>query len=456
MTNIQKKPWVERDPNEPIHDIKTCEDYFEAKRIDAILWRADKYLHGFDDDIHQRSEGFEKLAHTIAKVQSRSAQEDYCTRIATKYKLQPAIFKAMITTAFAKQQTQVDKLPSDQTVIDFSNDLITSTESDPIIPVIKIRDSIFAVKGDISIIGGLPKAGKTSVCAYIIATALKEFNSDQDTLGIRSTFCEGKKVVYIDTEQPKPYTTNLLKTILKIIGSDRKTAPDNLIITNLRRDTSEVKRMKIDGMMNKYPDAHLWIIDGVADLIRDPNDTKESFQIIEHFMIQSDKLKTAIVLYIHENPGSTGKLRGNLGSEAERKCGGAITIKKIKEKGIHTIEPKVIRGSEDFDPVLAEYSKDKGYLVSVNESKAVEIRNTLDKSQVKLQKLINLMKRCTIAGSLKHKDLVQAILRNVIEIEATSISKKTAENRIRAAYDAGILIKSGELYRIADIYIPQP
>ncbi len=46
------------------------------------------------------------------------------------------------------------------------------TEIKLIVPVITIKDSTFAVRGDISIIGGHPKTGKTSVCAFLLATAL--------------------------------------------------------------------------------------------------------------------------------------------------------------------------------------------------------------------------------------------------------------------------------------------
>ena len=61
-----------------------------------------------------------------------------------------------------------------------------TTEVREIIPVVTIRDAIFAVKGDISIIGGLPKAGKTSVCAFLLATALQNNPSSKfDSLFLR-------------------------------------------------------------------------------------------------------------------------------------------------------------------------------------------------------------------------------------------------------------------------------
>lgn len=102
--------------------------------------------------------------------------------------------------------------------------------------------------------------------------------------------------------------------------------------------------------MQELPDAHLWVIDGIADLIQDPNNIEQSFGLIESIMVQSDRMNSAVIGILHENPG-TNKARGNLGSEAERKCGGAITIKKLKEQGVHSIVPRLIRGSADFDTI---------------------------------------------------------------------------------------------------------
>lgn len=321
-------------------------------------------------------------------------------------------------------------------------------------PVIIIRESIFAVRGDISIVGGLPKAGKTSCSAFMIATALmKDRPENFDSLEIHTKYCQGEMVIYIDTEQPRSYTNKLRKQVLKLIGSDH---PKNLKILNFRKHDSQTKMAKVLELMDRYPSTHLWIIDGVADLIKDPNDTKEAFGVIEKFMIKSDELNTAIVLYIHVNPGTSGKLRGNLGSEAERKCGAAIAIKKIKDKGIHSIEAKLIRGGPDFDPIYFRYDKAHGRMVSLDSDEANEIKKQTDKVIVKLNARIELAKRCLLTGQLSFKDLVESIMNNVREIEGKSVSQRTAESRVKEMRDSEIIVQNGEFYAIADKYIPQP
>lgn len=352
------------------------------------------------------------------------------------------------------KQEQVKNQPQEKPVVDFSMDFITDKMDIPdVIPVVTIRDAVFVSKCDVSIIGGLPKAGKSSVCAFIIATALKQFGSDADTLSIRSAFCEGKPVVYIDTEQSRANTLKFVKVIKKLVGIVDQ--PDNLKIFNLKKYDVKTKCSKIFAMMDAFPDTHLWIIDGVADLIYDPNDTKESFQILEDFLIKSEVLNTSIILSIHENPGSS-KLRGNLGSQAERKCGGAITIKKDKQKRVHIIEPRMFRASGDFEPVLFEYSKEKGHVVSVDEALATEIRRSMDKGQIKFEKRLQLAKRALVTGSLRYGDLVESIKSIAQEIELKPISRRTAENRISELVELKILSMNGDFYALADKYIPQP
>src|SRR5258706_9229743 len=99
--------------------------------------------------------------------------------------------------------------------------------SDPV-PVITIRESTFAVKGDISVVGGLPKAGKTSCSVFMLATALMERPENLDSLEIHSTYCNGEMVIYVDTEQPKTYTNKLRKQVIKILGVNEQ--PANLMI----------------------------------------------------------------------------------------------------------------------------------------------------------------------------------------------------------------------------------
>lgn len=343
---------------------------------------------------------------------------------------------------------------------DLLNDRIThESKIRPIIPVVEIAGCNFASKGDLSIVGGLPKAGKTSTSMFMLATALMKDVSNKDTLDIRTKFSEGKPVIYIDTEQPQAYTDKLRRNVCKLIGKPENdpSFENTLFFINLRKYSSEEKQNKVFEWMQFKPDTHLWIIDGVADLIKDPNDTREAFGIIERLMISSDAMDTTIICYIHENPGSTGKLRGNLGSEAERKCGGALSVKKIKDKGIHCIEAKLIRGAADFEPIFFRYNKEQGRMVSISGEEKEELKKGTDKVKIKENLRLAMAKRCLLTGGLKSKDLVKSIIDFAEPIEGKSIKARTAELRINEMKEMGIIsLDDSGFYRLADIYIPQP
>ncbi len=313
----------------------------------------------------------------------------------------------------------------------------SKSKIDPITPVIKIQDSHFSVRGEISLISGLPKVGKTAVCTYMIATAfMKEIPSDFDCLGIKTEYCNGKDVIYIDTEQPESKTNDLRKLVYNIL--DIKEDPPNLHFSNLREYDSKTKKELVFEWIRCRPNAHLIIVDGVADLIQDPNNTEQAFGIIESLMQRSKR--TTLVLHLHENP-SGGKMRGNLGSEAERKCGGAITIKK--EKGIHSIHPRQLRYSQDFEPIYFQYSKIEKRMVSVDAELIAALKKETDPEEIKLERRSQMAERITLQGitTLSHKDAISAIMTHSSSIEGKEVKERTAENRLKEMVKMNLLQK---------------
>ena len=74
--------------------------------------------------------------------------------------------------------------------------------------------------------------------------------------------------------------------------------------------------------MNLYhPD--FVVLDGVSDLIADPNSSEQSTSVINDLMAFTKEYDCHVLTVIHANVGSE-KARGHLGSEALRKCETAI------------------------------------------------------------------------------------------------------------------------------------
>jgi hypothetical protein len=75
---------------------------------------------------------------------------------------------------------------------------------------------------------------------------------------------------------------------------------------------------------------HAVIIDGIADLVVDVNDSKECNQIVAELHTLAIRYDCAIIAVIHKNPGSD-KVRGHLGSQIERKAETNLSLDKEDE-----------------------------------------------------------------------------------------------------------------------------
>jgi len=239
---------------------------------------------------------------------------------------------------------------------------------DPV-PFVTVNGSTFASLGDISFISGAPKAGKSSVTGFILATALmKEKPTGLDSLGIVPNYQDQRPVIYIDTEQHPAHTKKRLKLVLKMAGVERQNK-ELFRIMNWRTFPQQQRHENLLYALDKYKDACLWVIDGITDFVTSANNEEAGNVLISLLMQKASENNAAIILLIHEN-AQNGKLRGHIGSEAERKCGGAISIKKDRQTGVHFIEPKYLRDAEDFTPVAFRYDTTQNRMVSLDKQEA--------------------------------------------------------------------------------------
>ncbi|MCA0231899.1 MAG: AAA family ATPase [Bacteroidetes bacterium] len=313
--------------------------------------------------------------------------------------------------------------------------------SEPI-PFVKVNGSTFASLGDISFISGVPKSGKSSITGFIIATALAEKRPlSFDSLGIESTFQGARPIIYIDTEQHQAHTKKRLKSVLKMAGIKTQNK-DLLKVMNWRGYPQKKRYEALLQALDYYKNACLWIIDGITDFVASSNNEEEGNILIGHLMQKASENNAAIILLIHEN-AQNGKLRGHIGSEAERKCGGAISVKKDREKGVHFIEPKYLRDAEDFTPVVFKYDKELGRMVSVD-SQAAQIAIQEQKDNAKGSQLKQLYSKCM--GD--DKQLPRAEFRKRIEQEQDPNNRKSSNTREQAANRAIEDMAKGLLIRI--------
>lgn len=307
----------------------------------------------------------------------------------------------------------------------------TTNQYKPMNPVIHINDSVFGVNGDISFISGPPKVGKSTITRLIIATALMEnVDDNDDTLSIRTQFCKGRKIIYLDTEQNPSDTKKMVHSIIDI--AKLKKEPENLIALNFRELSHSENRQTLKELFEYFSDAYLWIIDGITDFLPSANDETVSNELIRELMKMSSIHNTCIVCLIHENGGNAnGKMRGHIGSEAARKCQGAISIAYEEHAKVHSIKSTFLRGSKKIDPIFWEFNEN-GRPVSCSAELVAELNNPNMKDQKKTSEMVNILEK--IYKNLHDKRLTIDELKKQIMMH---MDKKTGvkEDSLRKSRD---------------------
>ncbi len=102
-------------------------------------------------------------------------------------------------------------------------------------PIIKIAGEIISTAGNITVLSGASKSGKSALASFIIAPALTKEGTVEDSLeGMEVAANEkGFAIIHIDTEQAKYKHQCNLKAILRRAGL--AACPDNFLSYNIRQ-----------------------------------------------------------------------------------------------------------------------------------------------------------------------------------------------------------------------------
>ena len=186
--------------------------------------------------------------------------------------------------------------------------------------------------GNLTVISGQSKSGKSSAVAALLASTLAP-GEDRDFLGFASAPTDGKAVLLFDSEQSPFDAWQMQSRILRRAGVADQ--PGNFLHSYMLDLGTQERREAVFAAIkreHKRRGVHLAVIDGVADLIDDPNDQAASNLLVSDLVALSVEVAAPIVLILHENPaapGGAGKTRGHLGSQLERKAESNLRI--IKE-----------------------------------------------------------------------------------------------------------------------------
>lgn len=277
-------------------------------------------------------------------------------------------------------------------------EMLKATEIDMSIPIPEPEHLIskdgkpVCTRGNFSIIVGLAGSRKSFLCTAIAGAFL-----NNEYMGLSSNGCN-EKLIWIDTEQAEGHVQRIGRRLNKICKIPSNAKNDRLIMYHWRDRTPEDRKQGFEAVLKLYQPSFI-VLDGVSDLITDPNNVEQSTEIINELMNKTSLYNCHILTVIHANVGSE-KARGHLGSEALRKCETAIlvtakdSITKCSFQKTRDIRP------EDFSfsvmnnlPILASYEEVKVDKVFVDLMKVMpKYPNTISSTDLKKK----LIKECNI------------------------------------------------------------
>jgi hypothetical protein len=176
-------------------------------------------------------------------------------------------------------------------------------------------------------------SGKTSYLAASMAAMIAAARGDdtRDCLGIRAADPKGAVLLHVDTEQ-SPYDHHtMIRRALRRAGVEAP--PPNLHSFGLAgfgaRDLRRFLKFSMEDLTADGQSLFAVIVDGTADLVRDVNDAEECNEFVAELHDLAIRFDTSILNVIHENPAQdSGKARGHLGSQLERKAETVLRLKR--------------------------------------------------------------------------------------------------------------------------------
>lgn len=316
-------------------------------------------------------------------------------------------------------------------------------------PIMCYNGTAFATLRNFSVVIGLPKSRKTWFSqmvagSFLAAQVGKHYD---DKLAGEKINDGNASVLIIDTEQGDYRAAKMQSTIAAIAGLSTEQVGKYLTTLSMRKFGSDISFIAtVAQMILQRPS--LVIIDGIADLVTNPNDPAQSAIIYQFLLQASAKYNCHIMVVIHANHSALSKDkaepmsrgRGHLGSDLERKSEANISLEKPETDS--TITNVTFESTRDKTPENFAFRIDGTNMprpcdfVAVTSKQERENEKIAQVVQVMKSKQVSLWAAC---------DLKQ-------ELTALSISESTAKRLMKLALDAGLIEKIGSgknvFYRI--------
>jgi hypothetical protein len=119
-----------------------------------------------------------------------------------------------------------------------------------------------------------------------------------------------------------------LQRIKAVISNEKL---ENVLMFNFDALSAEKRRLATETLLYSMQDVGVCIIDGIADLVYDMNDIRESANMVDDLRKWATERDIHIINVLHQNPSQSEKMRGHLGTILTNKSETVIQISSSKE-----------------------------------------------------------------------------------------------------------------------------
>jgi hypothetical protein len=189
--------------------------------------------------------------------------------------------------------------------------------------LLRIGEVCTMPKGDISSVKAKSKNGKSYLESIFVASLLgcEKLNIHAVNQGCRS--------IYFDTEQNPRNTCRLVRRIHILLNWGVKANYYERFKTFSLRSMPTEERFPYIQKKVRENRPELVIVDGIADLIYDFNDIKQSAEIIDELMKLSTEFNCHVSCVLHTNKANTdNNMKGHLGTMLLQKSSDVYEVKK--------------------------------------------------------------------------------------------------------------------------------
>ena len=223
------------------------------------------------------------------------------------------------------------------------------------VPTVHLRDTPIFNRGNLGMITALKKSGKSAAAGAILGAIIGGEHVRGDTFGFRATNTQQHAVVHIDSEQSPADHEALIATAKR--RADVEALPTWFHSYGCKGVSAEQLRRALPKLLAELKRAHggvyLVLIDGVGDLVADPNDQLECNPLVSELEALTTLFNCSVVCVLHLNPSlgnAPSKSRGHLGSQLERKVETDLRLVQDAD-GITTMFTACARHA----PIVAEH-----------------------------------------------------------------------------------------------------